>query len=64
MGWRIDENTSGSGKTGKGYTEFLLCKSLKCANERFFLRYFGAAKEKKICLLPETKRKFRATKKR
>lgn len=30
VGWRIDENTSGSGKMGKGYTEFLLPKSLKC----------------------------------
>lgn len=52
-------------KNGERLCKFLLCKSSKCANERFiFLRYFGAAKEKKICLLSETKRKFRATKKK
>ena len=49
-------------KWGKAMQNFLLCKSLKCANERFFfLRHFGAAKKKKICLLLETKRQFRAT---
>lgn len=48
---------------GQGHAELLLCKSLKrCATECFLKGHFGAAKKKKICLLSETKRQFRATK--
>ena len=48
VGWRIDENTSGSGKMGQGYAELLLCKSLKCcATEGFFERALWSCKEEK-----------------
>ena len=50
-------------KCGKAMQNFCCASLRNVVQLKVFLKgYFGAAKKKKICLLSETRRQFRATK--